>query len=193
MFRQLERVYKVDDVAKNLDIGSSTLRKWMAALQDAGYPWTLDEHGWRMIMEQDLISLRKMQECLASGMGMEQAAREIVDNYRPNRREGTSLAREEGSNEELVEVVKYLVQEIRDMKEKDRERDKLLLEAIRLLQETKQLAAAAEEKMSIHNQLAAPTEERTSEPEQPVVALEETRATEEPKRKKRGFWGLFKK
>lgn len=188
----MERVYKVDDVAKSLDIGSSTLRKWMAALQDAGYPWALDEHGWRQILERDLISLRKMQECLASGMTMEQTVREIVENYRPNTREGNSVTREGASNEELLEIVKYIVQEIRDMKEKDRERDKLLLEAMRMLKETKELAAATEE--SLHKQLTAPADDKTNEPEQLVAATEEPAPTEEPKTKKRGFWSsLFKK
>jgi DNA-binding transcriptional MerR regulator len=151
----MERIYKVVEVSKALGIGESTLRKWMAALQDAGYPWIVDENGWRKITESDLVSLRKFQEALASGYTMEGAAKEIAENYSPQERtanpltrtsiERAAMERLDRLEEQLAALVEVNRELLRELKERDNERDRVLMETLRMMQETRQQIAATTE------------------------------------------------
>jgi DNA-binding transcriptional MerR regulator len=137
----MERIYKVVEVSKALGIGESTLRKWMAALQAAGYPWATDANGWRKITESDLISLRQFQDALASGFSIEDAAREIAENYSPQDRAGSPLARtaiEQAAIERLDRLEEHLAALVEVNKE--------LVRELRMMQETRQQIAATSEK-----------------------------------------------
>lgn len=73
--------YWSQEVAKILDISTSTLRRWSTALEKEGYPFIRDENDKRAYLERDIVPLSKMRELLADEMGMESAAKAVVFRF----------------------------------------------------------------------------------------------------------------
>lgn len=70
-----ERAYWTHEVAKRLDVGESTLRKWCLALEEQGYHFTKGEQESRAFLEQDIALLSKMKESIRGRKkSMKQAA-----------------------------------------------------------------------------------------------------------------------
>ncbi|MFD2615720.1 hypothetical protein [Paenibacillus gansuensis] len=70
------------DLARHLDIGESTVRKWSIELEKAGYEFLRDEHNRRTYIERDAIALRQMKDYLAAGMSYSNASQRVANQYR---------------------------------------------------------------------------------------------------------------
>ena len=67
------------DVSDNLEIAASTLRKWSAMLEDAGYPFKKNDKGQRLYYEKDIVALRHLKRLTQDeGMSLENAVNEVV-------------------------------------------------------------------------------------------------------------------
>lgn len=74
-----ERIYAPGELAAQLGIGMSTLRKWSALLEQNGYSFLRDSRGRREYRQADTIALRKMRDCIKESlMPLESAAAEVA-------------------------------------------------------------------------------------------------------------------
>ncbi|MGG2201894.1 DUF3967 domain-containing protein [Paenibacillus validus] len=163
--------YWSHEVAKLLDISTSTLRKWSMALEAAGYAFLRDENDKRAYLERDIMPLQKMRELLSDGMGMENAAKAVVLRFAEQMSDsGTMVVRgqdersserysellqqnqelrnfleqlAEGMKKEHAELRQELADQRRYIEESLKSRDELLMKALREMQDARQQAAAA--------------------------------------------------
>lgn len=158
------------DVCALLDIKESTLRKYAGILKNAGYEFHVNDKGQRGYFDKDVVVLRRFLEVKASSdMTLEQAANAVISwveqsdmSLRVIRESEIEKRYSNDINElkETIEKQNELLQAL--MQKMDRqqeyidqsleERDKKLMESIRISQETKQLLIESE---------AAKDEERT--------------------------------
>lgn len=100
--------YWSNEVAKLLDISTSSLRKWSIALEAAGYPFLRDENDKRAYLEKDIMPLQKMRELLADGMGMENAANAVVLRFSEQMSGSVTMVvrgEDERSSERYLELI----------------------------------------------------------------------------------------
>jgi DNA-binding transcriptional MerR regulator len=127
-----EKGFWSNEVAKLLDISTSTLRKWSIALEAEGYIFIRDENDRRAYLERDIMPLQKMKEFLGSGMSMEDATKAVSSKYNdldlPSR---TLPVLEE--KEDFMRSERYLelISEIRDI----RQDNKALMSVIEQMRE----------------------------------------------------------
>lgn len=162
MSKQFEDAYWGKEIAQILQIGDSTLRKWCLALENQGYEFMRGQHNSRAFVERDLLILRRMRELIQTkGITLETASEIVIS--RMNQSEGTRPVPEENKEEEQVFSVVPSVRQnellleilerqerleqqnkqlIAQLEERDRNRDKQLMEALRESQETKKLLVA---------------------------------------------------
>lgn len=163
-----EIIYNPADVAKQLNIKESTLRKYSLLLEKYGYEFHKNERGQRGYYDSDIIVLRRMMEFKNGGMTLEKASLSVATwAKRGNVTHGdTALQRYDkrymGDIDELKklihkqgemiekqnELIKQLAERLDRQQEyierRMNERDRLLLQTLRETQETqKQLAAAS--------------------------------------------------
>ncbi|MCK9906174.1 MerR family transcriptional regulator, partial [Frankia sp. Cpl3] len=70
-----EKTYTAKELADQLGIGMSTLRKWSALLEQNGYSFLRDSRGRREYRQADTIALRKMKDLTKESlMPLENAA-----------------------------------------------------------------------------------------------------------------------
>jgi hypothetical protein len=85
-FRTFERVLTSKDIASMIDIAESTVRKYAAALESAGYPFTKDGEGEkaaRIFTEADAMVIRHLKDLREkTNIPVEQAA-QIVSSKHP--------------------------------------------------------------------------------------------------------------
>lgn len=162
--QQTQAVYNSNDVAENLKIQESTLRKYCLILEKSGYEFLKNEFGHRAFFDGDLILLRKFMELKSTtDMTLEQASKAVVAW-----KNGTDIT--ERDTEESRYIARYndLMEEFKSFKDQQmqfngellnelkrqqeyingrlEQRDRVLLEAIRESQETRKQLAIAEEK-----------------------------------------------
>ena len=158
------------DVCALLDIKESTLRKYAGILKNVGYEFHVNDKGQRGYFDKDVVVLRRFLEVKASSdMTLNQAANAVISwveqsdmSLRVIRESEIEKRYSSDINElkETIEKQNELLQAL--MQKMDRqqeyidqsleERDKKLMESIRISQETKQLLIESE---------AAKDEERT--------------------------------
>lgn len=73
--------YWSHEIAKLLDISTSSLRRWSIILEATGYPFIRDENDKRAYLQSDIMPLQKMRELLTDGMSLENAANAVVLRY----------------------------------------------------------------------------------------------------------------
>lgn len=103
--------YWSNEVAKLLDISTSTLRKWSIALETEGYPFIRDENDRRAYLERDLMPLQKMKELLKEGMGMDNAAKAVVLRFSESMSHSVTIPvphDNERSEERYLEIVGHV-------------------------------------------------------------------------------------
>lgn len=158
--------YWSSDMAKMLDISTSTLRKWSLAMESEGYPFIRDEHDRRAYLERDIVPLHKMRELLSDGMSMENAAKAVVlrfseqildtvttpvtvDNERSSERYIDLVNKFEAIEQENLSMRKQLGR-IEDLLEAQEQRmnaqNDSMTVMLRELLETKRMIAAADER-----------------------------------------------
>lgn len=152
------RSYWSKEVINRLDIGNSTLRKWCLALEKEGYTFIRDEHKRRAFTNHDLNALRYLKDSLSNGHTMKNAIISVIDHYKKDREnEQETLNNPLAKNERIVssdvldqildklnkqesfneQLTKKLDQQQEYIDERLKERDKNLVESMRLLQEDK--------------------------------------------------------
>mgnify|MGYP001062716822 CR=1 FL=1 len=161
-------VYTTKQVADNLGIVTSTLRKWALLLEQYGYKFERNEKNQRMFFDSDMLALRNLKELTQQdGMSLENAVKSIAD--KGELREEISLSDFEDNSkleaklDELLEYVKRQDERIEMQEQFNKElikrleeqnkyiansmekRDQQLMLAMREVQETKKLIAASEE------------------------------------------------
>lgn len=157
------------EVARLLNIQTSTLRKYAIELEKAGYSFWKNEKGQRGFFDQDILVLRKLMEVKEqSDMTLEKACFAVISTFKEgsvahsDTAEVSEFVRHDADIQELKELVQkqnLLLQEMaKKLDQQDKRfdeqqqfitnRDQQLMNYIREQQETKRLIAAAEEKKS---------------------------------------------
>ncbi|WP_375362001.1 DUF3967 domain-containing protein [Bacillus paranthracis] len=167
-----DKVYSPTDVQELLKIDSSTLRKYAILLEKNGYYFLKNERGHRGYFDKDIITLRKLLEFSQQpDMTLERSAKAVMtwvskDNItvtvptkEPLQSEKERYndmverlirleehnKKQEAFNQELLQQLQKQQQYIQESLER---RDKVLIETVREIQETKRLTAATKEKKS---------------------------------------------
>jgi DNA-binding transcriptional MerR regulator len=154
----LERAYWNNEVAERLGMGKSTLRRWCLELEKQGYTFTKGEQDSRAFLEQDVLLLEKIKKLQSKGSKLEQAIEQALSEKEqapptpmntPSSPELDLQAERRKLKQELLQEIKQelLGTEQRILKRLE-ERDQLLMQHVREVQETKLLLAATEEKKS---------------------------------------------
>jgi DNA-binding transcriptional MerR regulator len=147
----LERAYWNNEVAERLGMGKSTLRRWCLELEKQGYTFTKGEQDSRAFLEQDVLLLKKIKKLQSKGSKLEQAIEQAPPTpmNTPSSPELDLQAERRKLKQELLQEIKQelLGTEQRILKRLE-ERDQLLMQHVREVQETKLLLAATEEKKS---------------------------------------------
>lgn len=70
--------YWSKDIAMQLDISTSTLRKWSLALEREGYRFIRDEHDRRAYITSDIDAFKQMKTLIDKGMSVEDASKAVA-------------------------------------------------------------------------------------------------------------------
>lgn len=182
VMKNMEKAYWNHEVAKYLDIGESTLRKWCIELEKNGYIFIKGAKDSRAFTDHDLKALDYFKKLTkVEKHTLSQASVAVIAKYkREGENERTPLAMEENNRsvEALEEKINELLQsqkELINYQEKQKEfnktllkmlesqekyikesldkRDNLLIESIRKSQEEKAAAIESQKKKSKWQQL----------------------------------------
>jgi DNA-binding transcriptional MerR regulator len=168
-----ERAFGTKEVSEMLNVGDSTLRKWCIALEKEGYTFTKGVRNSRAFIKKDIIVLEDIKLLLQeSGMNLESTVKvtlskhhsENMNDNDSNNGERTPLILQENgskiSNNTSIEYLKIQEQllerveriersheeRLKNIEEKLDYRNKLLLETLQEIQETKKIIAVTKEK-----------------------------------------------
>lgn len=171
-----ERSFWTKEVAEQLEIGTSTLRKWCLALEQENYSFVKGAKNSRAFVQKDIQVLEQMKKLIQeAGMSIESAVKVVLSV--PFIEDKANIVSEENKRTPGVlpentitfnkEFIEQLLQEQILLKEKIQqlerielmnaerlerienrynERDSLLLTHVREIQETKQLIVASQNK-----------------------------------------------
>lgn len=158
----MKTLYSPGDVAEQLDIQTSTLRKYADVLEKEGYTFIKNERGHRKYRESDIMVFRKVINLKNdTDMTLENATKQIVSWYQgvevlPLERHEVERYEEPDFNatplqtmiqeqKEVIEKQNYLLQELnKRLVEQDRrftQRESELLSAIQSIQDSQKLIA----------------------------------------------------
>lgn len=77
--QQVQTIYSSSDIAANLNVQESTLRKYCLILEENGYEFLKNERGHRAFFDNDLIALKKFVVYKdEADMSLKQAAKAVV-------------------------------------------------------------------------------------------------------------------
>lgn len=151
----MERAYWNNEVAERLGMGKSTLRRWCLELEKQGYTFTKGEQDSRAFLEQDVLLLEKIKKLQSEGSKLENAIEQVLSEREqapptpvntPRSSElDLSTEREKLKQELLQEIKQELLGTEQRILKRLEERDQLLMQHVREVQETKKLIAAATE------------------------------------------------
>ena len=154
----MEKAYWNNEVAERLGMGKSTLRRWCLELEKQGYTFTKGEQDSRAFLEQDVLLLEKIKKLQSEGSKLENAIKQVLSEKEqvpltpvntPRSPElDFSTEREQLKQELLQEIKQELLGTEQRILGRLEERDQLLMQYVREVQETKRLVAATEEKKS---------------------------------------------
>jgi len=158
-----ENAYHSKEIAKELDIGTSTIRKWCLLLEEKGYKFIRNEKNQRVFIQKDINILKRFKELTQNdGMTLENAINTVIEEYNRddisshNAIENDNIKRYEEKIDLLLEhvenqqkfnqeLLKRLEEQQVFINENLEKRDKYLMNLVRETQETKRLIAATEE------------------------------------------------
>ena len=80
----LEYGYFAQEVAKQLEINTNTLRRWSIELEKMDYIFERNERNQRIYYENDIDILKQMKEYLNQNWKLEEAATRSIDNTEEN-------------------------------------------------------------------------------------------------------------
>ncbi|HFJ9466896.1 TPA: DUF3967 domain-containing protein [Bacillus cereus] len=170
----MAQTYWGSEVAKNLGIGSSTLRKYCLALEEAGYPFERGNNNSRIFYHTDVATIER----LVTAMNKKNVTLEQAINLAMTSVEGNEVAtvatdgvadteqikalseRIERLEQLNLELIQRLDQQSKLLQETDaqriireEQRDVQLMQVLREIQDSKRLIAASEQKKSLWGRL----------------------------------------
>lgn len=163
--QQVQTIYSSSDIAANLNIQESTLRKYCLILEENGYEFLKNERGHRAFFDNDLIALKKFVEFKdEADMSLKQAAKAVTAW-----KNGFSMT--ERDTEENRYVARYddLLNEFKEFRENQNQFNKELLSQLqkqqqyidtRLEERDQKLMLSLKETLEAKNQLAITTSEK---------------------------------
>ncbi|MFD0768989.1 MerR family transcriptional regulator [Bacillus sp. CGMCC 1.60114] len=90
----MEYGYFAQEVAKQLDINTNTLRRWSIELEKMDYIFDRNERKQRIYYEKDIDILKQMKEYLNQNWKLEEAATRSIDITEENAKETDSVHEE---------------------------------------------------------------------------------------------------
>lgn len=170
----MAQTYWGSEVAKNLGIGSSTLRKYCLALEEAGYPFERGNNNSRIFYHTDVATIERLVTAMnKKNVTLEQAINLAMTSVEDN--EIATVATVSVADTEHIkalterierleqlnlELIQRLDQQSKLLQETDaqrmireEQRDVRLMQVLREIQENKQLIAASKQKKTFWNRL----------------------------------------
>ncbi|WP_144466414.1 DUF3967 domain-containing protein [Bacillus sp. FDAARGOS_235] len=168
------QTYWGSEVAKNLGIGSSTLRKYCLALEESGYPFERGNNNSRIFYHKDVATIERLVTTMnKKNVTLEQAVNlamisveeneiaTVATNSVADTEHIKSLTERIARLEQLnLELIQRLDQQSKLSQETDaqrivreEQRDFQLMQVLREIQDSKRLIAASEQKKSFWNRL----------------------------------------
>ncbi|WP_410991188.1 DUF3967 domain-containing protein [Bacillus cereus] len=170
----MDQTYWGSEVAKNLGVGASTLRKYCLALEESGYPFERGNNNSRVFYHADVATIERLITAMnKKNVTLEQAvnlAISSVEEYRiatvatentaDTERINALTERLERLEQLNLELIRRLDQQSKLLQEidaqrliREEQRDIQLMQVLREIQDSKQLIAASERKKSLWNRL----------------------------------------
>lgn len=170
----MAQTYWGSEVAKNLGIGSSTLRKYCLALEEAGYPFERGNNNSRIFYHEDVATIERLVTAMnKKNITLEQAINLAITSVEENEIATVAidkvadiehikalterLERLEQLNLDLIQrldLQSKLLQEIDAQRIiREEQRDIQLMQVLREIQDSKRLITASEQKKSLWNRL----------------------------------------
>lgn len=170
----MAQTYWGSEVAKNLGIGSSTLRKYCLALEEAGYPFERGNNNSRIFYHKDVATIERLVTAMnKKNVTLEQAINLAMISVEEN--EIATVATDSVADTEHIkalterierleqlnlDLIQRLDQQSKFLQEKDAQRviredqrDIELMQVLREIQESKRLIASSEQKKSLWDRL----------------------------------------
>ncbi|HDR7779313.1 TPA: DUF3967 domain-containing protein [Bacillus tropicus] len=170
----MAQTYWGSEVAKNLGIGSSTLRKYCLALEEAGYPFERGNNNSRIFYHKDVAIIERLVTAMSKkNVTLEQAINLAIESVEENEiatvatyrvadieHIKTLTERIERLEQLNLDLIQRLEQQSEFLQETDakrimreEQRDIQLMQVLREIQDSKRLIAASEQKKSLWNRL----------------------------------------
>lgn len=170
----MAQTYWGSEVAKNLGIGSSTLRKYCLALEEAGYPFERGNNNSRIFYHKDVATIERLVTAMnKKNVTLEQAINLALVSVEKN--EIATVATDVVADTEHIqalterierleqlnlELIQRLDQQSKLLQETDaqriireEQRDIQLMQVLREIQDSKRLIAASEQRKSFWSRL----------------------------------------
>ena len=166
----MAQTYWGSEVAKNLGIGSSTLRKYCLALEEAGYPFERGNNNSRIFYHKDVTTIERLVTAMnKKNVTLEQAinlamtsvtenevATVVIDSVADTEHIKVLTERIERLEQLNLELIQRLDLQSKLLQEADAQRtireeqkDVQLMQVLREIQDGKRLIAASEQKKSL--------------------------------------------
>ncbi|MDM5185918.1 DUF3967 domain-containing protein [Bacillus sp. DX4.1] len=170
----MAQTYWGSEVAKNLGIGSSTLRKYCLALEESGYPFERGNNNSRIFYHTDVATIERLVTAMnKKNVTLEQAinlamtsveenniATVAIDSVADTEHIKALTERIERLEQLNLELIQRLDQQNKFLQETDAQRiireekrDIQLMQVLREIQDSKRLIAASEQKKSLWSRL----------------------------------------
>lgn len=170
----MTQTYWGSEVAKNLGIGSSTLRKYCLALEEVGYPFERGNNNSRIFYHRDVATIERLVTVMnKKNVTLEQAVKLAMESVEEN--EIATVATVSVADTEHIkalterierlekinlELIQRLDQQSKFLQETDAQRvvredqrDIQLMQVLREIQDSKRLIAVSEQKKSLWSRL----------------------------------------
>ncbi|MEI4617930.1 DUF3967 domain-containing protein [Bacillus cereus] len=170
----MAQTYWGSEVAKNLGVGSSTLRKYCLALEEAGYPFERGNNNSRIFYHKDVATIERLVTAMnKKKVTLEQAINLAITSVDEN--EIATVATDSVADTEHIkvltkrierleqlnlELIQRLDQQSKLLQETDaqriireEQRDIQLMQVLREIQDSKRLVAASEQRKSLWSRL----------------------------------------
>ncbi len=170
----MAQTYWGSEVAKNLGIASSTLRKYCLALEEAGYPFERGNNNSRVFFHKDVATIERLIAAMnKKSITLEKAVNLVISSVEEN--EVATVATESVADTEHIkalverierleqinfELIQRLDQQNKLLQETDaqriireKQRDVQLMQVLKEIQDSNRLIAASEQKKSFWSRL----------------------------------------
>lgn len=152
----MEKAYWNHEVAERLQMGKSTLRRWCMELEKQGYIFSKGEQESRAFTKRDVLILEKIKKLQSEGEKLEYAIKQVISEQEQALLTPQSTPRPvdidwqaeraQLKQELLAEIKQELLSSEQRIFHRLEDRDQLLMQHVREMQETKKLMAVTLQK-----------------------------------------------